>query len=265
MARIPSADRSAANLSSPAFSSVGACRVLGIGQQMRQRGSLMQVCAGGVWHYALRMPCAPTHPLNGQRANVTAGSPRSSPGNPPTQDPLGPVLTRSAAGDDRAFAQVYDATAGPVYGLILRVVRSPQLAAEVVQEVYLMAWQQAERFDPDRGTVMSWLCTMAHRRAVDHVRSSQRRREREERYETELTGRPSDETWGEVEQILDTEQIREGLAALSPRQREAVDLVYFRGMSHREVAEHLELPLGTAKARIRDGLRALRAAWGEPA
>lgn len=202
---------------------------------------------------------------------MTAGSPHSSPENPshenashengPQDDPLRQALSHSAAGDERAFAQVYDATAGPVYGLILRVVRSPQLAAEVVQEVYLMAWQQAARFDPHRGTVLGWLCTMAHRRAVDHVRSSQRRRDREERYETELTGRPSDETWGEVEQMLDTEQVRSGLAALSARQREAVYLVYFRGMSHRDVAEHLEVPLGTAKARIRDGLLALRAAW----
>jgi RNA polymerase sigma factor (sigma-70 family) len=113
-----------------------------------------------------------------------------------------------------------------------------------------------------RGTVLAWLCTMAHRRAVDRIRQSQRERVRDEQYELRQAGPPSDETWGEVEQSLDTEEVRTGLGSLSELQREAVCLVYYRGYSHRQVAEHLAVPLGTAKARIRDGLNNLRSALG---
>ncbi|MGQ1798972.1 ECF RNA polymerase sigma factor SigK [Kocuria sp. SM24M-10] len=177
-------------------------------------------------------------------------------------DDLADLLRRSAAGDEAAFAQLYDATCTKLFGLVVRLTRSPELAAEVVQEVYLMAWQQAERFDPRRGTVLAWLCTMAHRRAVDRIRQSQRERVRDEQYELRQAGPPSDETWGEVEQSLDTEEVRTGLGSLSELQREAVCLVYYRGYSHRQVAEHLAVPLGTAKARIRDGLNNLRSALG---
>ena len=136
----------------------------------------------------------------------------------------------------------------------------------MVQEVHLTAWRQDGRFDPERGKVLSWPCTMAHRRAADHVRSSQRSREWEEWYETGSTGRPSDETRGEVERILDTEQIREGLAALSPGQRETVGLVYSRGgMSHRRGGGTSAAVARHCQVRIRDGLRALRSAWEESA
>lgn len=172
------------------------------------------------------------------------------------------LLRRVVEGDERAFAQLYDATSSTLYGLVLRLVRSPELAAEVVQEVYLMAWQQAERFDAARGTVLAWLCTMAHRRAVDRIRQSQRERDRDEQYEIRRIETPSDSTWSAVEQTLDSGQVRAELGALSPIQREAVCLVYYQGYSHREVAEHLDVPLGTAKARIRDGLKHLRSALG---
>ncbi|WP_238148028.1 sigma-70 family RNA polymerase sigma factor [Rothia halotolerans] len=174
------------------------------------------------------------------------------------------LVRRSATSDEGAFAQLYDATASLVYGVVLRMLRSRDLAAEVVQEVYLMAWQQSARFDPERGSVRAWLCTMAHRRAVDRVRSSQRERDREERYEADRAEPgPGDSTWGQVERTLDEGEVRAGLEHLSRIQREAVCLVYFRGYSHREVAERLDIPLGTAKSRIRDGLVGLRAALGE--
>jgi RNA polymerase sigma-70 factor (ECF subfamily) len=172
------------------------------------------------------------------------------------------LLRRSAAGDEAAFAELYDATSSPVYGLVVRLTRSPELAAEVVQEVYLMAWQQSGRFDPERGTVLAWLCTLAHRRAVDRIRQTQRERVRDEQYEARQGQPPADETWSEVEHALETEEVRAGLGGLSSLQREAVCLVYYRGYSHREVAEHLAVPLGTAKARIRDGLNNLRTALG---
>jgi RNA polymerase sigma-70 factor, ECF subfamily len=174
------------------------------------------------------------------------------------------LVRRSAAGEEAAFAELYDATAALVYGVVVRMVRSQDLAAEVVQEVYLMAWQQSARFDPERGSVRAWLCTMAHRRAVDRIRSSQRERDREDRYEADRAeAEPGDSTWGQVERTLAEGEVRAGLEHLSRIQREAVCLVYFRGYSHREVAEHLDIPLGTAKSRIRDGLVGLRAALGE--
>ncbi|MCC5784870.1 RNA polymerase subunit sigma [Kocuria sp. WN036] len=188
-----------------------------------------------------------------------AGAPVPAPGRTEQQVEL---LRRVAGGDEDAFAELYDATSSTVHGLVLRLLRSPELAAEVVQEVYLMAWQQAERFDAGRGTVLAWLCTMAHRRAVDRIRQSQRERDRDQQYEVRRAETPSDSTWSEVEQSLDSEEVRAELGGLSPLQREAVCLVYYRGYSHRQVAEHLDVPLGTAKARIRDGLTNLRSALG---
>lgn len=188
-------------------------------------------------------------------------TPGASPG-PADRGEAAELLRRSAGGDEAAFAGLYDATSSTVYGVVVRLTRSPELAAEVVQEVYLMAWEQAGRFDPARGTALAWLCTLAHRRAVDRIRQNQRERLRDEQYEARQAQTPSDSTWGEVELTLETEEVRAGLSALSPIQREAVCLVYYRGYSHREVAEHLALPLGTAKARIRDGLKNLRTALG---
>lgn len=175
---------------------------------------------------------------------------------------LADLLHRSGHGDESAFAAVYDATASRVYGLTMRVTRSSEIAAEVVQEVYLMAWQQAARFDPARGSVTAWLYTLAHRRAVDRVRQVVQERGREETYENRRPGAPADETWQEVEQAMDTRDVRAGLAALTPLQREAVLLAYYGGCTYQEVAQRLEIPLGTAKARIRDGLKKLGAALG---
>lgn len=190
------------------------------------------------------------------RSSGPGAQPRPSSGT----DDQAELLRRSAGGDEAAFAQLYDATCTKLFGLVVRLTRSPELAAEVVQEVYLMAWQQAERFDPQRGTVLAWLCTMAHRRAVDRIRQSQRERVRDEQYELRQAGTSADATWSEVEQSLETEEVRTGLGSLSEIQREAVCLVYYRGYTHRQVAEHLAVPLGTAKARIRDGLDSLRSA-----
>lgn len=175
---------------------------------------------------------------------------------------LAALLRRSGTGDETAFAQLYDLTSARVYGLAVRVTRSPDLAAEVVQEVYLMAWQQSARFDPQRGTVLAWLCTLAHRRSVDRVRQVRRERDREQQYESRRAEAPADRTWQGVEQAMETQEVRAGLDALTPIQREAVSLAYYEGCSHREVAERLGVPLGTAKARIRDGLNRLRTALG---
>lgn len=175
---------------------------------------------------------------------------------------LARLLRRSGEGDEASFAALYDATSAKVYGLTVRVTRSPEIAAEVVQEVYLMAWQQSARFDASRGSVLAWLCTIAHRRAVDRIRQVAREREREQTYEDQRTDTPVDQTWQEVEQSMDTHEVRDGLDTLSPLQREAVSLAYYQGRTYRQVAQYLDIPLGTAKARIRDGLKSLRSALG---
>lgn len=172
------------------------------------------------------------------------------------------LLARSEAGDEAAFAALYDATSATVYGVTVRVSRSPEIAAEVLQEVYLMAWQQAARFDPVRGSVLGWLCTLAHRRAVDRIRQVAREKDREQAWENRRVGTPADETWQAVEQALEAEAVRAGMGALTDRQREAVALAYYGGCTYQEVAQRLEIPLGTAKAKIRDGLKNLRTALG---
>ena len=191
--------------------------------------------------------------------------PQQEPASPLVSDQgtaLADLVRRSGNGDEAGFAALYDATSAKVYGLTLRVTRSPEIAAEVVQEVYLMAWQQAARFDPAKGTVLAWLCTLAHRRAVDRIRQVAREREREQTFEERRAQAPVDETWQEVEHNVDALQVRDGLDALSPLQREAVALAYYQGCTHRQVAHQLNIPLGTAKARIRDGLKSLRSVLG---
>ena len=183
-------------------------------------------------------------------------------GTVPDASGLAELMRLSGDGDEASFAALYDATSARVYGLTVRVTRSPEIAAEVVQEVYLMAWQQSARFDAAKGSVLAWLCTLAHRRAVDRIRQVAREREREQTYEDRRTEEPVDQTWQEVEQSMETHEVRDGLNRLSPLQREAVALAYYQGCTHREVARNLGIPLGTAKARIRDGLKSLRSVLG---
>lgn len=172
------------------------------------------------------------------------------------------LLRRSARGDEDAFADLYDATAARLHGLVLRVVRDPAQAEEVTQEAYLEIWRTAARFDPARGSALSWLMTIAHRRAVDRVRSAEAAGRRDDTYHrhhrtTEEAG-AVDVTAEAATSSLEAQRVRRALAALTRVQREAVTLAYLSGYTHTEVAGMLELPLGTAKSRIRDGLIRLR-------
>ena len=171
------------------------------------------------------------------------------------------ALAAAAHGDQEAFATFYDATAAVVHGTVLRVLRDPAQSEEVVQEVFLEAWRQAARFDPERGTARSWVVTMAHRRAVDRVRASQASSVRDERAGI-LEISAYDSVSEEVEVLMEHEEVARALAVLTPVQRQAVDLAYFGGRTHREIAEDLQLPLGTVKTRLRDALTRLRDAMG---
>ncbi|MEU8922017.1 sigma-70 family RNA polymerase sigma factor [Kitasatospora sp. NPDC048545] len=175
-------------------------------------------------------------------------------------DDLRALLARSASGDDAAFELLYRAVAGPVYGVALRILRSPVHAEEVAQEVLLEVWRIAAAYRPERGTVTTWVLTIAHHRAVDRVRSARAAADREQRTALpEAVGSdPPDE---QVVRSLDRLRVRSALADLSGAQREAVVLAYYGGYSQREIAHLLDLPLGTVKTRIRDGLGRLRTAF----
>jgi RNA polymerase sigma-70 factor, ECF subfamily len=168
------------------------------------------------------------------------------------------LLVASAAGDQQAFASLYDRLAPQVLGVALRVLRDRALAEEVAQEVFVEIWRKADRFDPDRGTAAGWVATLTHRRAVDRVRSEQAARDRDDRVQRRDSVRAFDEVSDAVGQRLDHWQVRQALAGLSERQREAVELAYFQGHTYREVAHVLGIPEGTAKSRLRDALLRLR-------
>ena len=172
------------------------------------------------------------------------------------------LLVRVAGGDQKAFEELYGLVSGPVYGLVRRVVRDPAQSEEVAQEVLLELWRSAARFDPGRGTALSWVRTLAHRRAVDRVRSARAAGEREQREARRGPGPAFDQVAEEVEAGLEREWVRRCLDRLTALQRQSVTLAYYDGYTYREVAERLSLPLGTVKTRMRDGLTRLRDCLG---
>ena len=172
------------------------------------------------------------------------------------------LLTASGAGDQSAFASLYDRLAAPAHAVVARVLVDPDHAAEVVQEVMVEAWRTAPRFDPSRGTARTWVLTMAHRRAVDRVRSEQSTRDRTERVAARDRERDVDVVAEQVELDEEHAAVRAALGALTDLQREAIELAYYHGYTYQEVAELLEAPLPTVKTRMRDGLLRLRDALG---
>src|SRR6516162_5891677 len=190
---------------------------------------------------------------------MTAEVPGERPRAPSGGDLAG-LLAKVARGDDAAFAGVYAQCATIVYGIVRRVVRDPAQSEEVTQEVLLEVWRTASRFDPGEGSARGWLMTLAHRRAVDRVRSAQASAEREARATVAATD--YDVVADEVETRLDAQRVRRCLDSLTELQRESVTLAYYGGYTYREVAALLGVAVGTVKTRMRDGLIRLRDCLG---
>jgi RNA polymerase sigma-70 factor (ECF subfamily) len=182
--------------------------------------------------------------------------------HPSAQPDLQELLRGVAQGDQEAFASVYDAVVGSVLGIARSVLRDRAQSEEVAQEVLVEVWRTAANYRPERGSVRNWILTLAHRRAVDRVRSVDASAAREHRAALLERTPEYDEVTEEVEASLEREQVRRCVRTLTEVQRQAVDLAYYRGLTYREVAELLMLPLGTVKTRLRDGLIRLRDCLG---
>ena len=171
---------------------------------------------------------------------------------------LSELLTSVAQGHQASFAAFYDATSRTIFGIVLSVLRDRAQAEEVTQEVYVDAWRFASRFDEAQGSPSAWLNTIAHRKAVDRVRSSERRAQRDQRSFDSDAELLATDTSDLVVAADEGQRVRAALEQLTEAQRTAVRLAYFEGRTHREVAEFLEIPLGTVKTRIRDAMKRLR-------
>jgi RNA polymerase sigma-70 factor (ECF subfamily) len=168
------------------------------------------------------------------------------------------LLRSVARGDDAAFSRLYDLIAPRVFGLARRVLRDPAQAEEMAQEVLVEVWRTAARFDPERGSGLSWVLTIAHRRSVDRVRSEQASTDRMQRVAAASMHVPYDEVADQVGTRLERQQVRRCMEGLTALQREAITLAYYGGHTYREVATLLDAALPTVKTRMRDGLIRLR-------
>ncbi len=169
------------------------------------------------------------------------------------------LIDRAAAGDQLAVSELYDATSRMVYGLVLRILGDEGAAEEVLLDVYMQVWRQAASYDARRGAPLAWLATIARSRAIDRLRAGRQEWQRARSLETvsqQSTGENLEEATyvGELREV-----VRGALVTLSDEQREALELAYYGGLSHSEIAERLGQPLGTIKTRIRLGMMKLRA------
>lgn len=183
-------------------------------------------------------------------------------------DPLltpddGALVAAMARADERAAGVLYDRHGGIMYGLALRMVADPADAEEVVLDAFAQAWKEADRYDTSRGSVLGWLTTIVRTRALDTIRSRGRRTKLVDRASQQLSepaamGEPVPPTDQAVEQQEIAQAVGAALQELPDVQRRAIELAFYEGLTHQEVAERLREPLGTIKTRIRSGMLKLR-------
>ena len=171
---------------------------------------------------------------------------------------LNDLLGRVAEGDEVAFAELYDRSSGRVLGLVRRLLKDHAQSEEVTQEIFLEVWQNATRYEAAKGSATTWILTMAHRRAVDRIRSSQSTRDRDTKIGLRDMETEYDSVSESVEIRVEHERVGRALQRLTELQRQAVTPSYYGGYSHSEVAEMLNVPVGTVKTRLRDGMIRLR-------
>jgi len=204
-------------------------------------------------------------PPEGLETAPVARTGSSSPGKPQEmqlQVWIGQVVRQ----DETAFAALYEATAGRVYGLALRITRNAELAEEVTEDAFWQVWRQAPRFDPTRGTALSWILTMARSRALDALRARDPAIATEDMtsvMDAKGMSDPSPEDL--LDAVQDGHRLHEALEKLEAQPRQLIALAFFRGLTHEEIASHTGIPLGTVKSHIRRGLNTLRTLLGEPA
>lgn len=186
----------------------------------------------------------------------TVGMARSTPGD---ED----LLTACADGDEQALGSLYDRFGTVAYRLALRLVRDAALAEDVVQEVFLTVWRQADRFDPSLGNASTWILTLVHRRAVDHVRRQARFNALPDRLEVMARQTVAGSTDDDVALREARREAQAALATLTSAQREVLELAYWGGLTQSEIATALGIPSGTVKSRTFTALARLREALGE--
>ncbi|CAJ1496931.1 ECF RNA polymerase sigma factor SigK [[Mycobacterium] burgundiense] len=173
------------------------------------------------------------------------------------------VLLRGVARRDAdAFAAFYDATRSRVFGLVTRVLRDPGYSEETTQEVYLQVWRSADNYDPASGSALAWLMTLAHRRAVDRVRSEEAASRRNSQYGAVSVEPAVDQVSESVLGSDERRQVTLCLDGLTDLQRQCVQLAYYDGLTYVQVSEQLSANLATVKSRMRDALRNLRNCLG---
>ncbi len=177
---------------------------------------------------------------------------------------LDALLRRVARHDADAFAALYDQTRSRVYGLVTRVLRDSGYSEETTQEVYLEVWRTAEAFDSAKGSALSWLMTMAHRRAVDRVRAEQAAGQRESRYGATTFESPRDVVTDSAIATDERRRVAQCLDGLTDVQRQCIEMAYYGGLTYAEVSHRLSANLSTIKSRMRDALRGLRNCLGAP-
>ena len=164
------------------------------------------------------------------------------------------LIARVRAGDQQAMSELYDRYAKVVYGVALRVMQDAAAAEDVLQDIFLQLWRNPDAFDASRGSLAAWLSVIARHRSIDRLR---KRRPETDIEECVITSGP--DLRDETERTLVVEKVRGALAEMNPNQRTALELAFFQGLTHAEIAEKTGEPLGTIKTRIRTGLQQLRA------